>query len=208
MLLGFVCSCAHEPDPAPMFESRFHTEKDAPLPNGWLPFTDGFYKAPVTFRVNPYAPQTKSEEKQMDPKANTFTVETGESPSMYRYSGYYEVNDDTVIDVRAEAAGKGVFSLGVEFYDSDRRLIGDRHQGFEIIPVEREGQFKSYHYRLYFLANENRKARYARLLFIVDPESVLTLKDISLNIAPYTIEANDSTYIKFQTGDMKEIRKN
>ena len=94
MLLGIVCSCAHKPEPAPTYESRFHTEKDSLLPNGWKPFTDGFYKAPVAFAVNPYVPQTRYERKNPDPKANTFTVETGESPSMFENSGYYELNDD------------------------------------------------------------------------------------------------------------------
>ena len=82
MLLGILCSCASKPEPAPLFECRFHTDKDAPLPNGWLPFIDGFFKAPVSFAVKPYEPQTRHEKKNADPKACTFTVETGESPTM------------------------------------------------------------------------------------------------------------------------------
>ena len=207
MLLGIVCSCAHKPAPAPTFESRFHTEKDALLPNGWKPFTDGFYKAPVAFSVNPYVPQTRYERKNPDPKANTFTVETGESPSMFENSGYYELNDDTIIDVCADASGRGEFSLGVEFYDADRNLVGDRHQGFELIRTDTNLEFKNYRYRLYFLANENRRARYARLVFIVDPKTTLTLKNISLNITPYTVDQQDSTYIKFKAGDVERIKE-
>ena len=78
MLLGILCSCASTPEPAPLFECRFHTEKDSPLPNGWLPFNDGFFKAPVYFAVKPYEPQTRQEKKNGDPKACTFTVETAE----------------------------------------------------------------------------------------------------------------------------------
>ena len=206
MLLGFVCSCASTPEHAPMFESRFHTEKDMPLPNGWLLFTDGFYKAPTSFSVEPFVPQTRADRKNPDPKANTFTVRTGESPSLYHYSGYYSIQDDTIIDVCAEAAGKGQFSLGIEFCDGDKNSIGDRHQGFEIISAE-PGQFKNYSYRLYFLANENRRARYVRLIFIVDPKSELSLKSISLDITPYEVNAKDSTYVKFQDGKMKTIRQ-
>lgn len=205
MFLGILCSCAHEPEPAPLFECRFHTEKDAPLPNGWLPFTDGFYSAPVYFAVKPYEPQTRHEKKNADPKACTFTVETAGSPSMYYYSGFYEIHDDTIIDIVADAAGKGEFSLGVELYDADRIRVGERHQGFEIIPTA-ENQFKNYHYCLYFLANENRRARFVRLFFSLNPESSLTLKDISLNLTPYAVDQRDSIYVKFQEEEAKRNR--
>ena len=202
MLLGFLCSCATKPEPAPMFECRFHTEKDAPLPNGWLPFTDGFFKPPVYFAVKPYEPQTRQEKKDGDPKACTFTVQTAETSSMYYYSGYYEIDDDTIIDVTADAAGQGQFALGVELFDSDRIQVGERHQEFEIIPTA-ENQFKNYHYCVYFLASENRRARYVRLFFSVHLNTTLTLKDISLNITPYTLDQRDSTYVKFREKEAK-----
>ena len=205
MLLGFLCSCATKPEPAPMFECRFHTEKDAPLPNGWLPFTDGFFKSPVYFGVKPYEPQTRHEKKNADPKACTFTIETAESPAMYYYTGFYEIDDDTIIDVVADAAGKGVFSLGVELFDADRIQVGERHQGFEIIPTA-ENQFKNYQYHVYFLANENRRARFVRLFFSVDLNTSLTLKNISLNITPYTVDQRDSTYVKFHAEEAKRGR--
>ena len=201
MLLGILCSCAST-EPAPLFECRFHTEKDSPLPNGWLPFNDGFFKVPVYFAVKPYEPQTRHEKKNGDPKACTFTVETAESPSMYYYSGYYEIEDDTIIDVIANAAGKGQFSLGVELFDADRIQVGERHQGFELIKTA-ENQFKTYHYCVYFLASENRRARYARLFFSLDPGTSLTLKDISLNITPYVVDHHDSTYLKFHAKEAK-----
>ena len=202
MLLGILCSCASTPEPAPLFECRFHTEKDSPLPNGWLPFNDGFFKAPVYFAVKPYEPQTRQEKKNGDPKACTFTVETAESPSMYYYSGYYEIDDDTIIDVVADAAGKGQFALGVEFFDADRIWVGERHQEFEIIPTA-ENHFKNYQYHVYFLANENRRARYVRLYFSVHLNSTVTLKDISLDITPYTLDPRDSTYVKFHAKEAK-----
>ena len=205
MLLGILCSCATKPEPAPLFECRFHTEKDSPLPNGWLPFNDGFFKSPVYFAVKPYEPQTRHEKKNADPKACTFTVETAESPSMYYYTGYYELDDNTIIDIVTAAAGKGQFSLGVELFDIDRIWVGERHQGFELIPTA-EKEFKTYHYCVYYLANENRRARYARLFFFLDPETTLTLKDISLNITPYTLDPKDSTYIKFHEKEAKRSR--
>jgi len=202
MLLGILCSCASKPEPAPLFECRFHTEKDAPLPNGWLPFNDGFFKAPVYFEVKPYEPQTRSEKKNGDPKACTFTIETAESPSMYYYTGYYEIDDDTIIDVVADAAGKGQFSLGVELFDTDRIQVGERHQEFELIPTA-ENQFKNYQYHVYFLANENRRARYVRLFFSLHLNTTVTLKNISLNITPYVVDHRDSTYVKFQAKEAK-----
>ena len=201
MLLGILCSCAST-ESAPLFECRFHTEKDSPLPNGWLPFNDGFFKAPAYFAVKPYEPQTRHEKKNGDPKACTFTVETAESPSMYYYSGYYEIEDDTIIDVIADAAGKGQFSLGVELFDADRIQVGERYQGFDLMQTS-ENQFKTYHYCVYFLANENRRARYVRLFFSVNPETTLTLKDISLNITPYVVDHRDSTYVKFHAKEAK-----
>jgi len=205
MLLGILCSCASTPETTPLFECRFHTEKDAPLPNGWLPFTDGFFKAPVYFGVQPYEPQDRYERKNADPKACTFTVETAGSPSMYHYSGYYEIEDDTIIDVVADAAGHGTFSLGVELFDSDRNLVGERHQGFDLIPTA-ENKFKTYQYHVYFLANENRRARYVRLFFSVDLDTSVTLKTISLNITPYQVDHRDSTYVKFHAEEAKRNR--
>ena len=154
------------------------------------------------FAVKPYEPQTRHEKKNGDPKACTFTVETAESPSMSYYSGYYEIDDDTIIDVVADAAGKGQFALGVELFDADRIQVGERHQEFEIIPTA-ENQFKNYQYHVYFLANENRKARYVRLYFSVHLNTTLTLKDISLNITPYTLDQRDSTYVKFREKEAK-----
>ena len=195
VLLGFLCSCAHNPEP-PLYTSRFHTEKDAFVPNGWQNREDGFFSAPKSFEVKPFT-------DKYDERANTFTVTTGDSPAIYFYCGYYDVNDDSIIDVVADAAGKGTFSLGVEFYDADRNLIGERHQGFNIIPVSDDKTFKNYRYRMYFLANENGKARYVRFMFIVDPSTTLVLRGISLDITPYTVVLHDSTYIKFREKEEK-----
>ena len=195
VLLGFLCSCAHNPEP-PLYTSRFHTEKDAFVPNGWQNREDGFFSAPKSFEVKPFT-------DKYDERANTFTVTTGDSPAIYFYCGYYDVNDDSIIDVVADAAGKGSFSLGVEFYDADRVLIGERHQGFNIIPVSDDKTFKNYRYRMYFLANENGKARYVRFMFIVDPSTTLVLRGISLDITPYTVDLHDSTYIKFREKEEK-----
>jgi hypothetical protein len=196
VLLGFLCSCAHNPEP-PLYSSNFHTEKDAFIPNGWLNRVDGFFAKPESFEVNPIA-------DKYDENANTFTVTTGASPTAYYYCGYYDVNDDSIVDVVSDAAGRGSFSLGVEFYDADRNLIGERHQGFNIITEDNKEVFKNYRYRLYFLANENGKARYVRLMFIVDPSTRLTLRNISLDITPYTIDQQDSTYLKFKEMEEKE----
>lgn len=196
VLLGFLCSCAHKPEP-PLYACRFHTEKDAFVPNGWLTREDGFFSKPKSFEVKPFA-------DKYDESANTFTVVTGDSPVNYYYVGFYEINDDSVVDVVADAAGKGSFSLGVEFYDADRNLIGERHQGFNIIPVSDDKSFKNYRYRMYFLASENGKARYVRLMFIVDPSTELILRGISLDITPYTVDLHDSTYLKFREKEVKE----
>ena len=196
VLLGFLCSCAHKPEP-PLYACRFHTEKDAFVPNGWLTREDGFFSKPKSFEVKPFA-------DKYDESANTFTVVTGDSPVNYYYVGYYEINDDSVVDVVADAAGKGSFSLGGEFYDADRNLIGERHQGFNIIPVSDDKSFKNYRYRMYFLASENGKARYVRLMFIVDPSTELILRDISLDITPYTVDLHDSTYLKCREKEVKE----
>ena len=83
-------------------------------------------------------------------------------------------------------------------------LIGERHQGFNIIPVSDDKTFKNYRYRMYFLANENGKARYVRLMFIIDPSTTLILRDISLDITPYTVDLQDSTYLKFKEKEEKE----
>ena len=96
---------------------------------------------------------------------------------------------------------------GVVLYDAEQNYIGERHQGFDLIPVSGDEPFRKYNYRLYFLANENRRARYVRLMFIADPDTELTLRDISLDITPYDIDRMDSTYIKFKEKEAKQNRK-
>ena len=81
-----------------------------------------------------------------------------------------------------------------------------RRQGFNLLPVTGDKPFKNYRYRLYFLANENGKARYVRLMFITDPFSTLTLRDISLDITAYEINRMDSTYVKFKEKEAKRNR--
>jgi hypothetical protein len=206
ILLGFFCSCAHDPEPQPLYTSRFYTEKDAYVPNGWRCREDGFFARPNSFEVKPYQGLDESSDKY-DERANLFTVNTLEKPALYFYSGFYEVEDDSIIDVVADAAGKGSFSLGVEFFDADRFFIGERHQGFNLLPASGDKPFKNYRYRMYFLANENGKARYVRLMFITDPFSSLTLRDISLDINAYEINKMDSTYIKFKEQEAKQNRK-
>ena len=206
ILLGFLCSCAHDPEPMPLYTSRFYTEKDALVPNGWRFREDGFYSRPYSFEVKPYLDLDESSDKY-DERANLFTIRTVEKPALYFYCGFYEVEDDSIVDVVANAAGKGSFSLGVEFFDADRNFIGERHQGFNILPVSGDKPFKNYRYRLYFLANENGKARYVRLMFITDPASTLTLRDISLDVTPYEINRMDSTYIRFKEQEEKQNRK-
>ena len=206
ILLGFLCSCAHDPEPMPLYTSRFYTEKDALVPNGWRFREDGFYSRPYSFEVKPYLDLDESSDKY-DERANLFTIRTVEKPALYFYCGFYEVEDDSIVDVVANAAGKGSFSLGVEFFDADRNFIGERHQGFNILPVSGDKPFKNYRYRLYFLANENGKARYVRLMFITDPASTLTLRDISLDVTPYEINRMDSTYIRFKEEEAKQNRK-
>ena len=206
ILLGFFCSCAHDPEPKPLYTSRFYTEKDAFVPNAWRFREDGFYARPYSFDIKPYQGLDESSDKY-DERANLFTIRTVEKPALYFYCGYYEVEDDSIIDVVANAAGKGSFSLGVEFFDADRNFIGERHQGFNIQAVSGDKPFKTYRYRLYFLANENGKARYVRLMFITDPSSTLTMRDISLDITPYEVSRMDSTYIKFKEQEAKQNRK-
>jgi len=206
ILLGFLCSCAHDPEPKPLYASRFYTEKDALVPNGWRFREDGFFARPYSFEVKPYQGLDESSDKY-DERANLFTIRTVETPALFFYCGFYEVEDDSIIDVVANAAGKGSFSLGVEFFDADRNFIGERHQGFNILPVSGDKPFKNYRYRLYFLANENGKARYVRLMFITDPASTLTLRDISLDVTPYEINRMDSTYIRFKEQEEKQNRK-
>ena len=206
ILLGFLCSCAHDPEPQPLYTSRFYIEKDAASPNGWRCREDGCYARPLSVEVTPCLGLDESSNKY-DERANLFTINAGEKPAMYFYSGYYEVEDDSIIDVVADAAGKGSFSLGVEFFDADREFIGERHQGFNLLPVSGDKPFKNYRYRLYFLANENGKARYVRLMFITDSFSSLTLRNISLDITPYEINRMDSTYIKFKEQEEKQNRK-
>ena len=200
ILLALLCSCAHEPEP-PLYMSRFHAEKDAFMPNGWRFREDGLYARPQHF-------ETKAFGNKYDEFANLFSVKAGGSPVLAYYCGYYDVNDDSIIDVVTDAAGKGSFSLGVELCDSERNLIGERHQGFSLIPVENENEFKTYRYRLFFMANENGKARYVRLMFIVDPSTSLTLRNISLDITPYEVDQNDSTYIKFKGNTAKKTGRN
>ena len=206
VLLGLLCSCAHDTDPKPLYASRFYTEKDAAVPNGWRYVEDGFYSAPLAFNVTPYRGLDESSD-EYDERANLFTVRTGEHPTIYDYCGFYAVEDDSVIDVVADAFGQGSFSLGVAFFDADRNILGERHQGFNILPVSGDKPFKNYRYRLYFLANENRKARYVRLMFIVDPSSTLTMRNISLNITPYEVDRMDSNYIRFKEKEAKQNRK-
>ncbi len=203
LLLGFLCSCAHKPEPQPLYVSRFYTEKDALMPNGWRLHEDGFFAKPESFDVSPYLGLDESHE-QYDERANLFTVRTGSRPTMYYYCGYYPVEDDSIIDVVADAAGKGSFNLGVEFFDADQELLGERHQGFNILPVTGDKPFKTYRFRLYFLANENKKARYVRLMFTIDSSSELTLRNISLNVTPYEIDRMDSSYVKFKEKEAQQ----
>jgi len=203
VLLGVLCSCAHKSEPGPVYAGRFYTEKDAFLPNGWICREDSFYKKPKVFEVKSYR-ELGIKDAKYDEGANVFTVRTEFSPSLYYYCGYYDVNDDTIIDIDSNATGKGSFSIGVEFYDADRNFLGERHQGFTLLPVSGDRDFKNYHYRFYFLANENRKARYVRLVFIAEPNTELTLRDISLSITPYEIDLKDSTYIKFKEKEARQ----
>ena len=203
VLLGFLCSCAHNAEPQPLYTSRFYAEKDALMPNGWRLREDGFFSKPLSFRLNPNLGLDESS-SQYDERANLFTVKTGVSPTLYYYCGYYDIEDDSIVDVVANAAGKGSFSLGVEFFDADRNFVGERHQGFNLLPVSGDKPFKNYRFRLYFLANENSKARYVRLMFITDPSAELTLRDISLDITPYEVDQMDSTYIKFKEQEAKQ----
>ncbi len=196
VLLGLLCSCAHNPPEPPLYLSRFHTEKDAYLPNGWHFVEDEFYSMPASFRAEPCP-------SKYDEDANSFTVKTMNRPALFCYSGYFEINDDSVVDLAAEASGTGSFSLGMIFCDADREFLGERHQGYGFTAHD-DVAFKDYRFRLYFLANENRKARYVRLMFIVDPNTTLTLRGISLDITPYTINQMDATFIKFKKTEAKE----
>ena len=205
VLLGILCSCAH-PEPKPLYTSRFYTEKDAFVPNGWFCREDGFYTKPKYFEVKPNR-TLDEDDSRYDERANLFTVRTDLFPALYYYCGFYEVEDDAIIDVVADAAGKGSFSLGVEFYDADRNFIGDRHQGFDLIQGNGNDPFKKYSFHLYFLANENRKARFVRLMFIADSETTLTLRDILLDVNQYDVDRRDSTYIKFREKEEKQNRK-
>ena len=194
VLLGLLCSCAHTPEP--LYTSRFHAEKDAFMPNGWFFREDEAFVKPLSFKMSPFA-------DKKDKQANIFTVKAGEKPALNYYCGYYEIEDDTIIEVVADAAGKGTFSLGVDLCDADRNPIGMRKQDFELFSDSSDMTFKTYCYRLYFLANENGKARYARLMYIVEPGTTLTLRNISLDITPYDIDRMDSTYIKFKKKEAK-----
>ena len=205
MLLGLLCSCSSN-ESKPLYSSRFYTEKDALVPNGWLCREDSFYSRPKSFEVRPNR-DLDEDDSRYDERANLFTVRTGVAPTIYSYCGFYEVEDDSIIDVVADAAGKGSFSLGVDFYDADRNLIGDRHQGFNLLQGSGNDPFKKYSFRLYFLANENRKVRFVRLMFIADPSTTLTLRNISLNITPYKVDRMDSNYIKFKEQEAKQNRK-
>ena len=205
MLLGILCSCAHDSETSPLYASRFYTEKDAFMPNGWQRRKDDFYADPKGFSVKPNR-ELDEDDKRYDERANLFTVQADTKPTLFYYCGFYEVEDDSIIDINSSAAGKGSFSLGVELFDADRNFLGERHQGFDIRPVSGDEPFKDYKFRLYFLANENRKARYVRLMFITDPGSTLTLRDISLNITPYDVNRLDSTYLKFKEKEAKQKR--
>ena len=194
-LLCLFCSCSHLPEP-PLYTSRFHAEKDAYMPNGWRCREDGFFSKPEYFELNPAG-------DKHDPSANTFTMRTDERPALCYYCGYYDINDDSIVDVVADVEGKGSFSLGVDFCDAEKNLIGERHQGFNL-PSVQDGSFKQYSFRLFFLANENSKARYVRLMFIVDPASEVTFRGISLNITPYEVSQDDATYLKFKKNEVKK----
>ena len=205
--LGLLCYCAHDTEPKPLYASRFYTEKDAFMPNGWHWREDGFHTRPQFFKVSPNR-ELDEDDENFDERANLFTIRTAAtSPSLYYYSGFFAVEDDSIIDVIANAAGKGIFSLGVEFYDADQNLIGERHQGFNLRPFNGDEPFKNYRFRLYFLANENRRARYVHLMFIVEPDTEIILRDISLSIIPYDINRMDSTYIRFKEEEAKQGRK-
>ena len=166
------------------------------MPNGWRFFEDGFFSKPDFFEINRFA-------DKHDEKANLFTVKTGEHRALCYYCGCFDIDDDSIVDVVSNASGKGSFTLGVEFLDADKNLIGERHQGFNLIPVDDDKTFKCYRFRLYFLANENSGARYVRLAFNIDPATALTLRDISLDITPYEIDKNDATYLKFKELEAK-----
>ncbi|MBR4254247.1 MAG: hypothetical protein IKQ16_04080 [Lentisphaeria bacterium] len=194
MLFCLLCSCSHLPDP-PLYTSRFHAEKDAFMPNGWRNREDGFFSKPEYFELNAAG-------DKHDPSANLFTMRTNDRPALCYYCGYYDVNDDSILDIVADAKGRGSFSLGVDFCDAEQNLIGERHQGFNL--NEFDESFKNYSFRLFFLANENCKARYVRLMFIVDPDSEVTFRGISLNITPYEINQDDATYLKFKKNDVKQ----
>jgi len=205
--IGILCSCAHDTEPKPVYASRFYTEKDAFMPNGWRCREDGFFTKPLSFNVAPNR-ELDEDDENYDERANLFYVKTNpDSPSLYYYCGFYEVEDDSIIDIVADAAGKGTFSLGVELYDADQNLIGERHQGFTLRPINGDKPFKNYRFRFYFLANENRRARFVRLMFIADKAAELTLRDISLTITPYDINRMDSTYIRFKDKEAKQNRK-
>ena len=92
ILLGFLCSCAHDPEPKPLYTSRFYTEKDAVAPNGWRFREDGFFARPLTFEVKPYLGLDESSD-EYDERANLFTIKTGEKPAIYYYTGFYPVED-------------------------------------------------------------------------------------------------------------------
>ena len=205
ILLGLLCSCSSS-EPKPLYSSRFYTEKDALVPNGWFFREDGYFSKPKSFDIKPNQ-ALDEDDSRYDERANVFTVKTGSSPSRYYYCGFFEVEDDSIIDVVADAAGNGSFSLGVELCDADRNLIGDRHNGFNLIQSSGNNLFKNYSFHLYFLANENRKARFVRLMFIVDPETTLTLRNISIDIKPYEVNRMDSTYIKFKEKEAKQKRR-
>ncbi len=205
LLLSLLCSCAHEVKPKPLYASRFYAEKDSFVPNGWRYVEDGFYMKPESFDLSPHFALDESND-EYDERANLFTVKTGDKPTLYDYVGLYEVEDDSIIEVSADAAGRGSFSLGVVLFDSECELIGERHQGFNLQPATGDKPFKNYVYRLYFLANENSKARFVRLMFITDPSSTLTLRTISLNITPFEIDRKDSNYNKMKELEAKYNR--
>ena len=205
MLLGLLCSCSSGPETRPLYASRFYTEKDAALPNGWRTLEDDVFAYPKNFSVKPNR-ELDEDDKRYDERANLFTVQAGSKPTMFHYCGFYEVDDDSIIDIDASAAGKGSFSLGMELFDADRNPVGERHQGFNLTPVSGNDPFKNYRFRLYFLANENHKARFVRLMFITDPDSTVTLRDISLSITPYEINHMDSTDLKFKEKEEKRKR--
>ena len=87
VLLGLLCSCSHGSQTRPLYASRFYTEKDALLPNGWQSLEDDFYARPKMFSVKPNR-GLDDDDKRYDERANLFTVQAGSKPTQFYYCGY------------------------------------------------------------------------------------------------------------------------